>query len=180
MLIFDEVQCGLGRTGTLWAHEPYGVAPDLMTLAKPVAGGLPMGVTFLTDKVAAVIEPGDHASTFAGGAVVAAAGVKVVERIAAPEFLVHVRAMGARLEAGLFKMQARYNCITQVRGRGLLWGIQCDRPVKPALDAALAQGLLLINAGPNVVRLIPPLVVDEADIDQALAVLDQAFAEAMQ
>ncbi|MGI6376583.1 MAG: aspartate aminotransferase family protein [Anaerolineae bacterium] len=180
LLIFDEVQCGLGRTGTLWAHEPYGVAPDLMTLAKPVAGGLPMGVTFLTDKVAAVIEPGDHASTFAGGAVVAAAGVKVVERIAAPEFLAHVRAMGARLEAGLLKMQARYSSISQVRGRGLLWGIQCDRPVKPALDAALAQGLLLINAGPNVVRLIPPLVVDEADIDLALAVLDQAFAEAMQ
>jgi len=180
LLIFDEVQCGLGRTGTLWAHEPYGVAPDLMTVAKPVAGGLPMGVTFLTDEVAAVIGPGDHASTFAGGAVVAAAGVKVVGRIADPEFLAHVRAMGARLEAGLLKLQARHNSITEVRGRGLIWGVQCDRPVKPVLDAALGQGLLLINAGPNVVRLIPPLVVDEADVDMALAVLDQAFAEAMQ
>ncbi len=180
LLIFDEVQCGLGRTGTLWAHEPYGVTPDLMTLAKPVAGGLPMGVTFLTNEVAAVVEPGDHASTFAGGAVVAAAGVKVVERIADPGFLAHVRAMGARLEAGLQAIKARHTAIQEVRGCGLIWGIQCDRPVKPVLDAALAQGLLLINAGPNVVRLLPPLIAKEGDIDQALAILGEAFDEAMQ
>jgi len=179
LLIFDEVQCGLGRTGTLWAHEPYGVTPDLMTLAKPIGGGLPMGVTFLTDKVAAVVEPGDHATTFGGGAVVAAAGVKVVERITSPGFLEHVRAMGDRLQAGLLALQAKYSAITDVRGRGLIWGVQCDRPVKPVLDAALAQGLLLINAGPNVVRIIPPLIIDAADVDAALAILDQAFAEAM-
>lgn len=179
LLIFDEVQCGLGRTGHLWAHQAYSVTPDMMTLAKPVAGGLPMGVTFLTDEVAAVIEPGDHASTFAAGAVTAAAAVKVVERITEPGFLSHVQAMGARLAAGLKEIQAKYACILDVRGEGLIWGVQCDRPVKPALDAALAQGLLIINAGPNIVRLIPPLIVDEADVDEALAILDQAFAEAM-
>lgn len=180
LLIFDEVQCGLGRTGTLWAHEAYGVTPDIMTVAKPVAGGLPMGVTFLTDQVAQVIEPGDHASTFAGGAVVAAAGVKTVERIVAPGFLEHVRAMGERLQAGLLKLQEQHSSIVQVRGRGLIWGVQCDRPVKPVIDAALAKGLILINAGPEVIRLIPPLIIDEADVDLALSILHQAFAEAIQ
>lgn len=177
LLIFDEVQCGLGRTGTLWAYEPYGVTPDIMTLAKPIGGGLPMGVTFMTQAVADTIEPGDHGSTFAANPVVAAAAQAVFKTISDPAFLEHVRWAGNYLEAGLLKLQETYdNKIVAVRGRGLIWGVECKVPVGPAVAAAAADGLLVLNAGPNVLRLLPPLIVEKEHLDQALATLDKAFA----
>jgi len=170
------VQCGLGRTGTLWAHEPYGVTPDLMTLAKPLGGGLPIGATLMTAAVAEAIEPGDHGSTFAGNPVVCAAAQVVLSKIGAPEFLERVRSLGTYLEESLLDLQHRHGCITEVRGRGLIWGIETNVDVGPAIDAGFAQGLLTCKAGGHVLRLLPPLTISEADIDHATAILDHAFS----
>ncbi len=175
LLIYDEVQCGLGRTGTLWAHEPSGVTPDIMTLAKPIAGGLPMGCTLMTQAVADTIEPGDHGSTFAANPIAASAAVAVVGIISQPSFLEHVRWCGGYLEAGLLKLQETHDCIQQVRGRGLIWGVECNTAVGPAVNAAAAEGLLVLNAGANVLRLLPPLIIEQEHMDRALTILDQAF-----
>ncbi len=175
LLIYDEVQCGLGRTGTLWGHEPSGVLPDIMTLAKPIAGGLPMGCTLMTQAVADTIEPGDHASTFAGSPIVSAAAIASFQIISEPSFLEHVRWCGSYLEAGLLKLQESHDCIQQVRGRGLIWGVECNTAVTPALNVATEQGLLALNAGPNVLRLLPPLIIEQEHMDRALTILDQAF-----
>ncbi len=176
LLIFDEVQCGLGRTGTLWAHEPSGVKPDLMTLAKPLAGGLPIGAVLMTQAVADAIKPGDHASTFAANPVVCAAAQVVFTKILNPAFLAHVRATGDYVQAGLQKLQKKHACIQQVRGRGLIWGIVTNIDVAPVVQSCYDQGLLTLNAGPQVLRLIPPLIAKEKHVDRALAILDQVFA----
>ena len=176
LLIYDEVQCGLGRTGTLWAYLASGVAPDIMTLAKPIGGGLPMGVTFMTQAVADTIQPGDHGSTFAANPIVAAAAQAVFKTISDPAFLAHVRWAGGYLESGLLKLQEEYDTISDVRGRGLIWGVECKVPVGPAVASAAEQGLLVLNAGPNVLRLLPPLIVEQEHLDQALATLGTAFA----
>ncbi len=175
LLIFDEVQCGLGRTGTLWAHEPSGVTPDIMTLAKPIAGGLPMGCTLMTQAVADTIEPGDHGSTFAANPVAASAAIAVVSTISQPSFLEHVRWCGSYLETGLLQLQEKHDYIQQVRGRGLIWGVECRASVAPVVGAAAEEGLLVLNAGANVLRLLPPLIIEQEHIDRALTILDQAL-----
>jgi len=175
LLIFDEVQCGLARTGTLWAHEPYGVTPDLMALAKPLGGGLPMGATLMTQAVADTIAAGDHASTFGANPVICAAAQVVLAKLSAPEFLAQVRAMGAYLGAGLAALQRKHPCVREVRGRGLIWGIECDRDVAPVIEAGYARGLLTCKAGANVVRLVPPLVIGQGDLDEVLHILDAAL-----
>jgi acetylornithine/N-succinyldiaminopimelate aminotransferase len=177
LLIFDEVQCGLGRTGDLWAHEMYGVQPDLMTLAKPLGGGLPMGATLLTQRVADAIEPGDHASTFAANPVIAAAAVVSFRKISDPDFLAHVRWAGSYLEEGLLELQAKYDTIQQVRGRGAIWGVEMDQAVAPLLQTCYAEGMLALNAGPQVLRLLPPLVVRKEHLDRALEILDHAMGQ---
>jgi len=169
LLIFDEVQCGLGRTGTLWAHEAYGVEPDMMTLAKPLAGGLPIGATLVREKVAAVMTVGDHGSTFAAGPLVCRAATAVFDRVADPEFLATVRDRGRQLLAALHNLPQEQ--IVAIRGRGLLVGVELDRPVKPLIEAARARGLMVINAGENVLRLAPPLITGEAQIEEAVEVL---------
>lgn len=178
LLIVDEVQCGLGRTGTLWAHEPSGIRPDIMTLAKPLGGGLPLGAVLMTDDVASVMAVGDHGSTFAANPLVCAVAQTVLGRIAQPAFLAHVCAMGAYLHNGLVALQAKYDCIRDVRGLGLIWGVVANSDVAPIIDAGYAHGLLTCKAGAQVLRLLPPLIVGEAEIDEALAILDKAFAAA--
>lgn len=175
LLIYDEVQCGLGRTGTLWGHEPSGVTPDIMTLAKPLAGGLPMGCALMTQAVADAIQPGDHGSTFAANPVAASAAVAAFQIVSQPSFLQHVRWCGAYLEAGLLKLQEAHDCIQQVRGRGLIWGVECATAVAPAVSAAAEQGLLTLNAGANVLRLLPPLIIEQEHMDRAIAILDRAL-----
>ena len=174
-LIFDEVQCGMGRTGSLWAYEQTGVVPDAFTAAKGLAGGLPMGALVTSERLADVFAPGDHGSTFGGGPVVAAAALAALDVIDDPELLRRVRELGERLRAGLVGLPH----VGEVRGRGLL--IACDVEVSApeVVRVALAERQLLVNAtGPRTVRLMPPLIVDEADCDEALArlagVLDRA------
>jgi acetylornithine/N-succinyldiaminopimelate aminotransferase len=177
LLIFDEVQCGLGRTGTLWAHEPYGVTPDLMTLAKPLGGGLPIGATLMTQAIAEAIEAGDHGSTFAANPVICAAAQVVVSKISDPQFLEHVRWAGSYLQEDLLELQSKHDCIREVRGRGLIWGMATSVDVAPMMKACFDAGLLTCKAGPQVLRLLPPLVVEREDIDEAVAILDKAFAQ---
>jgi acetylornithine/N-succinyldiaminopimelate aminotransferase len=167
LLIFDEVQCGLGRTGTLWAHEPSGVTPDLMALAKPLASGLPIGAALMTDKVHSAVKPGDHGSTFAGGSVVSAVASYVVETINTPEFLAHVQEMGEYLLEQLQSLESSH--IVEIRGRGLMLGIEVDFPAIDLVNAGYTAGYLLINAGPNTVRLVPPLIVEKEHIDHLIA-----------
>jgi predicted acetylornithine/succinylornithine family transaminase len=176
LLIFDEVQCGLGRTGTLWAHETDGVTPDIMTLAKPLAGGLPIGATLVTDDVAEHLRPGDHGSTFAAGPLVCRAAQVVVDRVSDPAFLQAVRERGDRLREGLAAL--RHPAVREIRGRGLLLGLELAGPAAPVVQAAREQGVLIIGAGEKVVRLTPPLVVTPDQVDQAVRVLGESLAAA--
>ncbi len=171
LLIFDEVQCGLGRVGTLWAHEGAGVTPDIMTLAKPLAGGLPIGATLVTQAVADVMKPGDHGSTFAAGPLVCAAANVVVERVSQPGFLAQVRDNSAYLMHRLQTLES--DEIVGVRGAGLLVGVQMVSPVAPLIAKARDNGLLVINAGEDVLRLAPALTVSRAEIDEAIGVLEE-------
>lgn len=169
-LIFDEVQCGLGRTGTLWAWQDCGVAPDLLTSAKPLAGGLPMGAILMTQRVADVMAVGDHASTFAGGPFVAAVAEAVVRRISQPAFLAEVHRKGEVLKERLQEINSPH--VLEVRGRGLLLGLQLDIPAGDVVKAGFEHGLVLINAGPDVLRLAPPLVITDAELDTVVERLD--------
>jgi len=174
LLIFDEVQCGLGRTGRLFAHEHAGVTPDIMTLAKPLAGGLPMGAILLNDRAAAPIQPGDHATTFGGGPLVAAVAQHVVGRIADPAFLAEVARKGDLL-AGQLAQLAQLPRVKQVRGIGLMWGVELNEEAAPVVARLLSEGMITTVAGPNVVRLLPPLVIGDADIHLAAAMLHEAL-----
>jgi predicted acetylornithine/succinylornithine family transaminase len=163
LLICDEIQCGLGRTGTLWAYQGYGMTPDLLTIAKPLGGGLPMGAILMTQAVAQVMHPGDHGSTFAAGPLVAAVAEATLARIAEPAFLVDVADKGAYLKERLGEINSPH--ITAVRGKGLMIGADLDVPAGDVVSAGYRQGLLLLNAGPDTLRLVPPLVITREEID---------------
>jgi predicted acetylornithine/succinylornithine family transaminase len=164
LLVFDEVQCGLGRTGDLWAHTASGVQPDMMTLAKPLAGGLPIGALLATERVASALTYGDHGSTFAGSPLITAVANYVFDRISAPEFLAHVRRVGSYLKARLAAINSPK--IKEVRGRGLMLGIEFTGDLAASVvEQGYAHGLLLVGSGTNVLRVIPPLIVTEHECD---------------
>jgi acetylornithine aminotransferase len=170
LLCLDEVQTGVGRTGTFFAFEQLGVSPDLVTLAKGLANGLPIGCLLVADHAAGAFVPGDHGSTFGGNPVACAAAIAVCETVD-DELLAQVRANGERLRAGLAGLPR----VVDVRGRGLLVGAELDGPAQPVVDAALAAGLVCLTSGANVLRLAPPLVVDASHVDRALAVLREVM-----
>jgi predicted acetylornithine/succinylornithine family transaminase len=174
LLIFDEVQCGLGRTGYLFAYEAAGVVPDIVTLAKPLAGGLPMGAVLLSARVAAAVQPGDHATTFGGGPLVATVALAVLRRIAAPEFLAAVRSKGERMAAALFALVGRGGVI-EARGRGMMWGLELEGAAAPVIGRALEAGLLVTSAGERVLRLLPPLAISETDLERGLGILAEVL-----
>lgn len=177
LLVFDEVQVGLGRTGTLWGHEHYGVAPDMMSLAKPLAGGLPIGAVLLTQRVADVMQPGDHGSTFAGNPLVCHVACTVFDIIADPVFLKEVERKGELLRQGLREKLASSAAVKEVRGVGLICGVQLDRMAGPVVEAARERGLLVITAGAgDVVRLVPPLTVTDEEIAECVEVLSKVVA----
>ena len=175
-VIFDEVQCGLGRTGTLFAYEQTGVVPDILTLAKPLAGGLPMGAALVTSAVAAALKPGDHATTFGGGPLVASVALDVVRTIADPGLLADVRRKGEWMGARLERLVSVISRVKAVRGRGLLWGIELSEPAAPFVAAARERGLLVLTAGPEVIRLIPPLVITDPELERGVAMLEEVLA----
>jgi predicted acetylornithine/succinylornithine family transaminase len=172
LLIFDEVQCGLGRTGSLWAHEGYSVTSDMMTLAKPLAGGLPMGAILLTDTVAKTIQPGDHASTFAGGPLVSTVARAVFSQISHPDFLAAVKIRSGYLAAELNELVARTPLINGVRGKGMMWGLLSTIPAAEIVAEACNHGLIILIAGEKVVRLLPPLIISEEEIDMLVERLE--------
>jgi predicted acetylornithine/succinylornithine family transaminase len=176
LLVFDEVQVGLGRTGTLWAHEQAGVTPDLMTLAKPLAAGLPMGAVLLTERVAAAIQPGDHATTFGGGPLVASVALAVCRRLGDPALLAGVRDKGQLLADRLGALALANDRVRAVRGAGMIWGIElADTPAAEVIGRALELGLLVCSAGPRVVRLLPPLTISVAELQHGLDLLEEAL-----
>jgi predicted acetylornithine/succinylornithine family transaminase len=175
-LIFDEVQCGLGRTGTLFAYEHAGVTPDMLTLAKPLAGGLPMGAVLVNDRIAAALVPGDHATTFGGGPLVATVALEVVRTIADPDFLAAVRSKGTWFGDALNGLARRAPRVRAVRGRGMIWGIELGEPAAPFVAAARERRLLVLTAGPNVIRIVPPLTITSDELQRGVAVLAEALA----
>jgi predicted acetylornithine/succinylornithine family transaminase len=177
LLMLDEVQCGLGRTGRLFAHEHSDVVPDVMTLAKALGGGLPIGAMCTTERVAAAFSPGTHGSTFGGNPVACAAAAATLERIADPALLAHVRATGTYLRERLENLAARRGVITRVRGVGLMLGAVLDRPGAGIARRALDHGLLVNCTAEAVLRFLPPLVIDTVQIDEGLAILDEVLAD---
>ncbi|XP_058204851.1 acetylornithine aminotransferase, mitochondrial-like [Rhododendron vialii] len=172
LLVYDEVQCGLGRTGLLWAYEAYGVFPDIMTLAKPLAGGLPIGAVLLTEKVASAIKYGDHGSTFAGGPLICAAAIAVLDKISKPVFLASVSKKGKYFKEILIQKLGGNSHVREVRGTGLIVGVELDVSASALVDACRNSGLLILTAGKgNVVRLVPPLVISEGELDHAAEIL---------
>lgn len=172
LLVFDEIQCGLGRTGRLWAHEHAGVTPDLMTLAKPLGGGLPIGAVLMTADVASAITPGSHGSTFGGGPAVATVARAVLDAVD-DAMLAEVRRKGERLRSALEAIDSPL--VRDVRGRGLMLGVGLSEPVAPVLARARELGLLLVPAGGDTVRFLPPLVATDEDLDEAVRLFAQAL-----
>ncbi|KAM1032249.1 hypothetical protein ACFX2C_035936 [Malus domestica] len=176
LLVFDEIQCGLGRTGHLWAHEAYGVFPDIMTLAKPLAGGLPIGAALMTERVASAIAFGDHGSTFAGAPLICSAALAVFEKISDHNFLNSVSKKGLYFKNILKQKLGGNPHVREIRGLGLIIGIELDVSASPILDACRNSGLLILTAGKgNVLRLVPPLIITEQELDVAADILSQAL-----
>lgn len=175
LLVFDEIQSGLCRTGALFCYEHYGVTPDIMTLAKPLAGGLPIGATLMSQDVADAVEPSDHAATFGAHPVSCAVGIEVFRQLSDPGFIASVSAKGEHLNGRLNALKERYpDKITEIRGRGLIAGaVLADVPAADVMGAFRERGILVCVAGPDVVRFLPPLVVDQANIDHVMDVFDE-------
>jgi predicted acetylornithine/succinylornithine family transaminase len=172
-LIFDEIQCGLGRTGKLFAYEHFGVEPDLLSLAKPIAGGLPMAAILMTRDIAATIKPGDHGTTFGGGPFVASVANHVVSRVSDPELLAQVTENGAWLGEQLSDIARRTGRIRGVRGLGYMWGFDVMGTASHVVNEAFAAGLLTCSAGEYTVRLLPPLIATRDELAIGLGILEQ-------
>jgi acetylornithine/N-succinyldiaminopimelate aminotransferase len=174
VLVFDEIQTGMGRTGSLWAYEQLTARPDLITTAKALGGGLPVGACVASPELGEVLEPGDHGSTFAGGPVVAAAALAAFGVIDDPELLRRVRELGGRLREGLERLDG----VTGTRGRGLMIGVELaeDLDAADVAGRSLEQGLVLNAPVPSVLRLLPPLVIADAEVDEALEILGRVLA----
>jgi acetylornithine/N-succinyldiaminopimelate aminotransferase len=174
VLIFDEVQCGLGRTGKLWAHEWSGITPDIMTLAKPLAGGLPIGAILMTETVASAMHAGEHGTTFGGGPLVTSVAKHVLQRIDEPEFLAHVSEIGNYLIERLSEINSPI--IKEVRGKGLIVALELKVDVSNIIEKGYEHGLLMVNAGANVIRFVPPLIIEKSNVDNLVEKLTTIFS----
>ncbi|MGH7255224.1 MAG: aminotransferase class III-fold pyridoxal phosphate-dependent enzyme, partial [Nitrospirales bacterium] len=176
LLIFDEIQTGMGRTGTLFAYEQFGVAPDIMTLAKGLGGGVPIGACLATDPVAAVFQPGSHASTFGGNPLACAAGSAVLRVLLEGRMLEHVTRMGAYLAKGLQEWLQRIPLVKDLRGLGLMQGVELTIDGQPVVLDCLAQGVLINCTMGRVLRFLPPLIITTPDIDRLLEVVSRVLS----
>jgi predicted acetylornithine/succinylornithine family transaminase len=174
-LIFDEIQCGLGRTGKLFAYERLGVVPDLLTLAKPIAAGLPMGAVLVNQEIAAAVQPGDHGTTFGGGPFVARVAEYVFDRLSDPSLLAAVHDNGAWFGSQLRELGRRTGRIRGVRGVGYMWGVDVLGTAAHVVSEAQTAGLLVCSAGEYTVRLLPPLVATRDELAQGIALLEQVL-----
>ncbi len=175
LLMFDEVQVGMGRTGRLFGYQHFGVEPDVMTLAKALGGGLPLGAMLAREAVAGSFPPGSHASTFGGNPVVCRAGLAVMDTLLEQGLAAHGEAVGGLLRQGLEALAQRFGFIREVRGKGLLLGVELDRECAPVVRECMEEGLLVVPAGPRVLRMAPPLIIEAEDVEEALSVLERVL-----
>ena len=177
LLIFDEVQCGMGRCGSLYAHDLYGVKPDVMALAKALGCGVPVGAFVVGEKADGALVPGDHGTTYGGNPFATAAVSKVFDLFEKLNLVDHVNEIGAYLSEKLDELTVKYDCIKEHRGIGLMHGLECEMPVAPVITKAMDKGLIIINAGANILRFVPPLVIEKEHVDEMIQILDEVFAE---
>jgi len=178
LLILDEVQCGMGRTGYMYAWQRYNVKPDIMTTAKALGCGVPVGAFLMTERVAKQsLTSGDHGTTYGGNPLACAAVEKVLDLFEQDHIIEHVREIAPYLEKRLGELAAKYDAITEQRGLGLMQGLVFDRPVGELINAALEQGLLLINAGANIIRFVPSLIITKENVDEMISILDNVLQE---
>jgi acetylornithine/N-succinyldiaminopimelate aminotransferase len=176
-LIFDEIQCGLGRTGHLFAYENSGVVPDMLTLAKPLAGGLPMGAVLVSEEIGATIKPGDHGTTFGGGPLVAAVASYVFDRLSDPSLLKAVRENGAWLGEQLDAIARRSGKVRAIRGTGFIWGLDVVDSANDIVKRGWEEGLLALTAGEHTLRLLPPLIMNRDDLARGVAILEKIISQ---
>ncbi len=177
LLIFDEVQVGMGRTGSLFAYEQEGVAPDIMTLAKALGNGLPIGAMLATNQVAEAFVPGSHATTFGGTPLVTSVALRVLELISAPSFLAKIKEVGGYFMKRLEELRSRHHLIKEVRGRGLMIGMELEVPGAKLVEKCLHKGLVINCTHDTVLRFVPPLIVEKPEIDQMIQILDEVLHE---
>jgi acetylornithine/N-succinyldiaminopimelate aminotransferase len=178
LLVFDEIQVGMGRTGSMWAYEQYDVEPDIMTVAKALGGGLPIGVSLMRDKVAQAVKPGDHAATFGANPVACAAALVVLGKLSDQGFIQAVKEKGEYLAGRLNKLKDRWpQHIKEVRGRGLIVGAVTENPAADFLAAFRQRNILVATAGPDVVRFLPPLIIERDRIDEVVDVFDEILRQ---
>ena len=177
VLILDEIQCGMGRTGTMMAYEQYGIKPDIVTLAKALGCGVPVGAFAAKEEVANAMVPGDHGTTYGGNPFAAAAVSKVFDLFASEKVLENVKEVSAYLWEKLDALMAKYDCITDHRGLGLMQGLEFSVPVRDIVNRALEKNLIVISAGTNVIRFVPPLIIKKEHVDEMIAILDTCIQE---
>lgn len=177
LLIFDEVQTGFGRTGKLFACEHWNVIPDVMCLAKPIAGGLPIGVTIAKEEVMSSLKVGEHSTTFSGSPLVCAAGCAAIDVLLEEKLTERAAALGAYFKAKLEELQAQYRIVKEIRGLGLMLGMELRFDVLNILLKTMERGVLILDAGKTVVRFLPPIVIEKSQIDKAVSVLDTVLGE---
>jgi len=177
LLIFDEVQCGVGRTGYLFAYQAYGVEPDGACFAKGLAGGVPIGAFMAKDSLAQAFQPGDHASTFGGNSFATAAGSVVVDELLNSGLLENVKKQGKVLTEKLVALKEKYSIISDVRGFGLMQGIELTIPAGDVIADCINNGLLLVGAGTNVIRFVPALIITEEEMNEAMEILEKCLAK---
>jgi predicted acetylornithine/succinylornithine family transaminase len=178
LLIADEIQCGLGRTGRPFYSDALGLKPDLMAVGKALGAGVPIAAALFSERVAKAAAFGDHGSTYGGNLLACRAALVFLEELIDRDLISHVASVGAYLERGLRAIAARHAAVREVRGAGLIWGLDLDRPALPVVGAALELGLLVNRTSDTVVRLLPPYVITEAEVDQACALLERALVQA--
>ena len=172
LLIFDEIQSGLGRTGSMWAADHWKTVPDVMCIAKGIAGGVPMGVTLVRPDILSVMKKGEHSSTFGGNPLSCAAGTATIQALTQDGLIENAKDMGQKFQQGLDELKSRHKIIREVRGKGLMIGVELKFEVKDILMEGIKNGLLLLYSGRNILRFLPPLVISEEDITKTLKILD--------
>ena len=173
LLIFDEIQSGLGRTGSMWASNHWETVPDIMCVAKGIAGGVPMGVTLVRPDILSVMKKGEHSSTFGGNPLSCATGTATIQALTQDGLIENAKNMGQKLLQGLEELKSKHKIIREVRGKGLMIGVELKFEVKDILMEGIKNGLLLLYSGRNILRFLPPLVISEEDITKTLKILDE-------
>ena len=173
LLIFDEIQSGLGRTGSMWAADHWKTVPDIMCVAKGIAGGVPMGVTLVRPDILSAMKKGEHSSTFGGNPLSCAAGTATIQALTQDGLIENAKNLGQKLQHGLEELKSKHKIIREVRGKGLMIGVELKFEVKDILMEGIKNGILLLYSGRNILRFLPPLVISEEDVTKTLKILDE-------